>query len=151
MLQYKKRASWSDWNSNLNASVYNNYLFDSWMFLFNLLCYSLATHNTCTHLYTLDHWIYQHKTSSHPLHNLTTGKLNSRSKPRWVRIAKPKDSVYQATFPKHAPLTMLYCTRALVDKASNCILLMTWQLENRFSSKNKSITEGVFPGCYLKT
>ncbi len=36
-----------------------------WMlvvFLFNLLRYSLATHKTCTHLYTLNHWIYQHKT-----------------------------------------------------------------------------------------
>ncbi len=22
----------------------------------------VATHNTCTHLYTIDHWIYQHKT-----------------------------------------------------------------------------------------
>ncbi len=31
-------------------------------FLFNLLCYSLATHKTCTHIHTLDHWIYQHKT-----------------------------------------------------------------------------------------
>ncbi len=63
--------------------------------------------------------------------------------PRRVRIAKPKDSAYQAAFPKYAPLKVLYCTRALVDKASYCFLLVTWLLENGFSSKNKFVMESV--------
>ena len=34
---------------------------------------------------------------------------------------------------------MLYCTRALVDIALRCILLVTWLLDFGFSSKNKSV------------
>ncbi len=45
-----------------------------------------------------------------------------------------------AAFPEYVPLKMLYCTRALVDKASYCILLVTRLLDNEFSSTNKSVT-----------
>ncbi len=46
-----------------------------------------------------------------------------------------------ATFSKYTLLKMLYCTRALVNKASYCILLVTWLLDNEFSSKSKSVMQ----------
>ncbi len=45
---------------------------------------------------------------------------------------------------------MLYCTRALIEKTSYCILLVTGLLQNGYSSKNKSVME-VYSASSLKS
>ncbi len=151
MVQHIWQVSWSDWNSNLKASCCISLLVECFCLIYCAI--SLVTHNTCTHTHTHTHthtdiyiWsLIEYTSTSLTLYSLRDGNWFSRGKQSnfRVRIAKPKDSAYQAAFPKYTPLKMLYCTRALVDKASYCIHLVTWLLDNGFSSKNKSVTQGV--------